>query len=442
MAACLVLQGALWANPVVVDSVSLDDGKNLTLEQCLAYVLDHANSISSANEKIRSHAHRLSAAKKEYLPKFLADVNFGMDQHFDPVVFSSAGVEVPIFWSPLNVERKIAQSDLNSSKLELETARQKLAAETKEAYFHSLYARKLIRALQDSIRQLEGHRKVIELLYGAGRALKVDILKVQAQLNREQIRLEKAYADQRYYDSLLNNLLDLDLNHTLNLTDESFIPLALTLDECYQIAEAENPMEGIFSEKANRAKLEVDRVKRSTLKNLKMFGKVQRQIASYVNQNEQDHLIFGLNGNLGLWDWYQNRQFVKEKQSSYESDLKEIQDERNRLKIQVKRSYEELDIAETEVQAAWRLMNTLDEEYLAQKVRFEQGMIKTEDLLSTQTMLSKARADYEKAVLERQVAKRELYQSMGVFETAQHEGRGLTLNDQEFLNPLAKKSFN
>ena len=436
------LEGTLGAEPLMIDSIALDDGRRLNLEQCLVYVLEHANSISSAKEKIRSHAHRLSAAKREYLPKLLADVNFGVDQRMEPVVFSSAGLELPVFWAPLNVEKKIAKSNLKVAHYELEALRNKLSTQVKEAYYHSLYARKLIKALQDSIFQLEKHEKVIDLHFHAGKALKVDVLKIQTQLNRERNKLEKTYADQRYYDSLLNNLLDLDLNETLHLEDVSFQPLALTLEECYPIAEAQNPAERIFTERTEKAKLEVARVKRSSLKNLRVFGKFQRQIASYVNSGDQDNFVFGINGNLGLWDWFQNRQYVKEKQSNYESEIKEIQDDRNQLKIELKRNYEELDIAEGEVATAVQMLTALEEEYRTQVVRFDFGAIRTDDLLATQSLLSKTKAEYEKAISERNTAKAKLYEMMGVSETSREEGRGLVhLSDQDFLNLVAKKSF-
>lgn len=414
----------------------------LTLQECIDYAVKHADSVLAAAENQKAAGYRYSASKRKYLPEAYIDGNAGVNTRGESVIYTSANVVLPLNWGTLNADRRLAKNNMERTAGDRDLKVNDAILAVKDAYFHSLYAEHAVMNLVGSLYQLEGHLKVVNALYRSGNALKVDILKVQAQFNQEKTKLRKALGDQKYFKSFLNQLLHREMDEDFRLVEQPFLPLAFSLKDSYHVAEQHNPLFKILAAKKQEADLQVQKAKWSFIRQLGLVGKYQRQDASYVAPTDQNQWTLGFAGNVNVWDWGRTLQEVHEKQATARAELHNIDDEIAKHRIQIKRLYEDLLISEQSVHAAREMVRVLEEEYAAQKVRFQNGMIKTQDLLVTQAFLIQAHLDYEELLLERNISKARLQGFVGVPDTRAYEGGGLKLSDPELLDLIARKAFN
>ena len=437
-------QTLFWGQPEFPVSTEILTQKTptLTLDECIDYAVKHADSVLAAAENQKAAGYRYSASKRKYLPEAYVDGNAGYNTQGESVVYASANVMLPLTWGPLNADRRLAKNNLERTTRDLDLKVNDAILAVKDAYFHSLYAEHAVMNLVGSLYQLEEHLKVVNALYRSGNALKVDILKVQAQFNQEKTKLRKALGDQKYFKSFLNQMLHREMDEDFHLVEQPFLPLAFSLKDAYQVADQHNPLFKILAAKKQEADLQVQKAKWSFIRQFGVVGKYQRQEASYVAPEDQNQWTLGLAGNINVWDWGRNLQEIREKEATARAELHNIDDEIAKHRIQIKRLYEDLLISEQSVQAAREMVRVLEEEYAAQKVRFKNGIIKTQDLLITQAFLIQAHLDYESLLLERNISKARLQGFTGVPDTRPYEGGGLKLNDTELLDLIARKAFN
>lgn len=143
---------------------------------------------------------------------------------------------------------KEGELGLDIAKLKTQRKWETMKLDVIKAYYDALEAKKQIGVYQDTVDKYAKHLTNVEQLYSAGSKAKIDVLRSQVELSNAQQSLIKG---QNSYDnslSKLHNLLYLDYNEPIELTDD-FVYESFTSDVSSCVAAA----------MANRKELQIDK---------------------------------------------------------------------------------------------------------------------------------------------------------------------------------------
>lgn len=416
-------------------------GPSLNLRQCMAYAGKHAPEVLSARDQIKAQSHRVKASKKDYLPKAVADLNVGLNQELDPRIFSSAGFDMPLFWAPIRAEIRLAENRLTESRYQEEAAVHQATLTVVSAYHQLLYRQRIVTLVEDMVRQLEEKNRVIEALFDAGRALRVDKLKIESALWEVKMKLEGARTGRDESAFQFAALLGRKPSRNVVLQEQAYLPLPFTLKEVYRLAGSHSPRLKILDAQLKEIELKSKKEKWSAVKDLNFSVRAQRQDASYVNPRDQNEVVAGIRGGMDLFDWGKKKAERTAEFYEHSAETRDLEQARNEFKMEIKNQYEELRMHEFQARSAWQSIQALQAEYQAELVRFNHGLIKVQDLLTTHAYLSRALLNYEKEQFERHLTKAQLLALMGVWDISKYAKPDLHPKDPDLLRILMRRAF-
>ena len=153
---------------------------------------------------------------------------------------SSAGLtaKLPIYTGGKN-EAAIdsAAIGIDSSRLQTERKREDIRLDVIKAYYDVLEAQKTVKVDQESVDNYQAHLTNVQQLFSAGSKARIDVLRSSVELSNARQTLIKAQNTYEVNMSTLRNLLRLDRNEPLTLTEDfSFVAFQPGMDACIDYA--------------------------------------------------------------------------------------------------------------------------------------------------------------------------------------------------------------
>ena len=130
-----------------------------------------------------------------------------------------------------------AEIGIDAARLRTERAREDLRLSVIEAYYNVLEAQKRIEISQETVEKYQAHLTNVEQLFTAGSKARLDVLRSSVELTNARQSLLKAENDHAVKMYTLKNLLRLDANEELVLTEDfKFVPFHPGMDACVDYA--------------------------------------------------------------------------------------------------------------------------------------------------------------------------------------------------------------
>ncbi|MCJ7595823.1 MAG: TolC family protein [Desulfobacterales bacterium] len=128
------------------------------------------------------------------------------------------------------LRRRMAETGLEIHELDRRTVENILVESVIHAYFNALAAKDFIRIARESVRTVEEQRRVVEVRYRAGGALKSDLLSLEVRSAQSQEDLVRAENNASLSLASLAGLLGLDPDTPFTLRDREDVPAKLPED--------------------------------------------------------------------------------------------------------------------------------------------------------------------------------------------------------------------
>lgn len=398
----------------------------LTLQECLQKARNNNPALKSAAWDISLAQENLRLANSSSYPKIDAQAGYTMQLAPQAVIISgrTAETQEPDFafaglaanytlydFGRRNSKKMQATAAVDASTQLFESKLSDAVLLVIETWFGILETDKLIKAADDEVTQVTGHRRVAQVLYEEGVVTRNDVLQADVRLAAARQKLLK-FKNQRENGWLLLNFLtgsepgyraEMDKSATLTTDLKAGNDLAVTISKRHDIRALQHGVEA--------SNYEVSESKSN------FFPELYTRLALDYVQNDKVREQAIMSATLGikfnLFDGFAStatREKAIKNRSRIQDNLR-LAREQARLEIESARndaavSKERISVAETAI--------TQSEENLRiNQERYRERVGTATEVLDAQTLVTQTRSDYHQACYEYQVATARLKRATG-----------------------------
>ena len=415
----------------------------LTLDEAVSLALQHNWNVKNFVLEAQKYDFQVSTARSRRKPQFQFSMLGGeLLQPFDftfqkgvfgtypgvgPIPGTNAKVHTPAVFTtyltgsidqPLTQQYKIGlgihatELGRDIAREDVRAERQKIAAEVRSAYLHLVATQATVDAALEAVKTLEEAERVTTQYEAEKKALRGDVLDVEARLAKSRYDLsvtEDGLVTQR---EALNQLLGRDVATPFRV---DIIPEQdasdLTLDSARQEALANRPENRQARLKEKQAEYDRRLAKAEYIPDLSL--EVRYQGINNVQVLPQNVATAGFSLTWEPFDWGRRHNKVVEASKTIEQARNGIQETESQVSVEVGAKYRKWQEASLLLKAS-----RTDHEAAAEKLRVTSNKYKQQasllkDLLEAQARSSETNAQYQEAVSSYWSAIAELRKAMG-----------------------------
>ncbi len=329
-------------------------------------------------------------------------MDFDPDKLNDPKSISNFGTKVEVQQPIINMDavyqKKAGEVKADVLNIKTERTKEYIQFELKKAYMMLQLAYKMVETLENAKTTTLANKKVMDNYYKNGLIQKSEVLYMDVRVSEIESQIQTAKSNVR------------------NASD--YLYFLLNEDSQGKVLQPTEPLEYRGSLHPEEIKLNTNR------KDLQAYNK-SLEAYDWLIKSSKSRFLPRLNA-FGSWEMYDNKiaQFdangylvglqlswnvfdglkSKSEQEKYKSELTKAQTEiqqytkQSELELsKASRSVEDADSRITFTQKAWEQSK---EAYRIRKNRYDQGLEKSADLLSAETLMSQKELEYQQAIFE------------------------------------------
>ncbi|MBS1573608.1 MAG: TolC family protein [Bacteroidetes bacterium] len=391
--------------------------------------LDQNLQIRLAEKEIQLAQTELLAARAAYLPNITASysfintnsplmafgtklnqariemMDFNPDLLNNPKSINNFNTKIEVQQPIINMDavymKKAGEVKTEVLKIQAERTKEYIRFELKKAYGMLQLAYKMQETLEKAKQTTLTNKKVIENYFNNGMIQKSDVLYMQVRVSEIDSQLQMAKSNIQNASDYLFFLLDQDkTNKILKPTDalefqEFFSNNTTNISDRKDVQAYQKSLEAYdFMEKASQSKF---------LPRLNAFGSFEMNDKKISSFNGNGYMA-GLQLSWNVFDGLKS----KSEQEKYKAEKLKSQTE---IEVYTKKSLLEISKAQTQIvdteakvnfsKQAWEQSQ---EAYRIRKNRYDQGLEKSADLLTAETLMSQKELEMQQAIFEHYTA--------------------------------------
>lgn len=352
-------------------------------------------TVMNTNSPLNAFGFKLNQSRiamEDFNPELLNDPKSITD--FGPKI----EIQQPIINRDGVYQKKAGTVKTEVLKIKQQRTEEYLRLELSKAYYGLQLAYKILNTLENAKVTTLANKKVIDNYFANGLVQKSDVLYMEVRVNEIESQIQYAKSGIRNASDYLFLLLNEDS------TGKIFKPAEeLVYEEILQNDD--------FSLNANRKDLQayqksleaydwmIKSSKSKFLPRLNAFG-------SFEIHDNKPHEFDGKGYLVGLqlsWNFFDGLK-SKSEQAAYQADYNrakaEIEQYTQQSELELKTVYRQIQDASAKVELAERALAQSREAYRIRKNRYDQGLEKSADLLTAETLTAQKELEYHQAVYE------------------------------------------
>ncbi|MEW6067119.1 MAG: TolC family protein [Nitrospirota bacterium] len=404
-----------------------------TLSEVIGYAMKNNPTVILSQKNIQSEAVGIKAAKAAKMPK--VDFNTGVTRYRYPTAITPItgspleGADFPDFDNTLydigavfrlslykggQLDRGVLIAEMKKAIAEdnYRLSRQELVFNLSNVYYKIAQLEKLLEANEATVKQLESHKKDVELFIIAGTVPQVELLKTELELSHAKERslfvrnnLESAY-------ELLKTLMGIDdMNRKISVVHET-------------VNDNESPIEEniikAFSDRPDyRAIMKKQKVIEERIKYAEGKGFPDIYLAGEYTDKAGEDLTFKENWALALrltipiFDGGS----IKTEAEREKIELEKVKEDERALRLEIIREIKDAHInienARERIKVSNKAIETAKENLRIERLKYETGAGTSTDVIDAQTSVLRADTDYYQAVFDKNIAITSLKKAIG-----------------------------
>jgi outer membrane protein len=400
----------------------------ITISEGLRFATDNNRliKIASFNKDIASTDTLV--AKSKLLPSLNASFSQTYLAHQPGAVFDSRsaflsqkdylsyGINLyqTIYDFGANISRyESSKTVLDVTKLDLVRIRNLVALDFINTYFDLLETEKMILVAQKEVEGFEEHLKVAQSLYTEGVITKNDLLQAEVMLSDARQRLLTIKNRRSTNASKMNNILARPINAEIQVIDVPMnVSEALELEKAWKTAETERSEIMIIDHELKILDLQGTATKSEYYPKLFAQGGYNFTENRYQFPEGNWSLVLGMNVNLfsGGSTKAEVSKVIYRREQLLEQKRKLVDD----IKLEVEKSYLDLRNAMEKIRVTKDAASQAEENLRIHKIRYEEGIATSTDVVDAITLLATAETNSYRAVYELRRAQAELQFAIGL----------------------------
>jgi outer membrane protein len=424
------------AKTSVTDDVALQKIKKYDLTSIIDFALKNNPDMRNASKNMEIEQYETDIARANRMPRIDLGggvTRFRYDTYLTPMVVKSssgAGIDYPVYrrtiWDagvsfklPLfkggRLYRAVTVAEMKKTVAHdtYRMTRQELIYNLTSVYCKIVQLEKLLDANDQSVRQLESHKRNVELFLETGAVPKLDLLKTDVELshaieNRLTVKNNLAGTSE-----LLKVLMGVDdVNTEITVVHEE------TTDWAYP--DLEESMDRAFSGRPDYAAVRKkklimeERVKMAEGKRLPEISAAGEYTAKAGNQTSfKENWNYGVRFTIPFFDGGSIRAEIKKERA----ELEKVKEEERALKLlinqEVRNAHLYISNALERIEVAGKAIESAQENLKVETLKYNTGAGTSTDVIDAQTALLRAETDHYQALFDRETAFASLKKAIG-----------------------------
>ncbi len=371
---------------------------HITMDKAVELALENNLDLKSKRKQAEEMEQNIKIANALKNPQFQSNFLMGKVTRGNSSQF---GLAVPIEVSKRGIRKKIAQKDLDIIQKEIKAKELDLKIEVMRNYFYILYAKSVVKILQDREKLFKEMQSIAEQHPKNSSNYKLDVLHSQMKYQKQVVFLNRAKANLLSAQFELNNSLNIKdseilydtvepslFANNLSILDLNLMPYqeieATAMKYSYSLSIAQDNIQ--------RSEQEVTNEKHKRIPDITVGGGYAYQTAHQTGSGALPGAYVGVNADIPLFYFYTpevNRAKIVLERSKIDKDSFE-----NHLKYALKEDYNKFKYAKINVtyyQDILKESNTILEEH---KKRYQKGQSSLLNLLQVENMHQETLRDY------------------------------------------------
>ena len=313
-----------------------------------------------------------------------------------------------------NISRyEASKKVLDVTQLDISRTRNLVALDFINTYFDLLETEQMVVIAQKEVERFESHLKEAQSLYSEGVITKNDLLQADVLLSDSKQRLLSMRNRRAVTASSLNNILARPLQSEIQVVDvPADAPEIIELEKAWDTAEKDRSEIKIIDQELRILDLQETVSKSEYFPTLFAQGGYNYVENRYMFPSNNWSLIFGIHLNVfsgGSTRAEVSKVLYRREQLS-EQKRKLLED----IHLEVEKSYLDLKNALEKIQVTKDAVSQAEENLRINRVRYEEGIGTSTDVVDAITLLANAETNYYRATYELKRARAGLQYGMGL----------------------------
>ncbi|MEO9477436.1 MAG: TolC family protein [Cyclobacteriaceae bacterium] len=358
-------------------------------------------SISASHTAIVT-TNPLMAFGSKLNQEILTPADFDPNLLNDPDRTENYATQIEVLQPLINVDgiyqRQAAKSKMEAYGLQAERTKEYLELEVSKAYMQLQLAYKAVEVMQQANATAQANLKMVNDFYDQGMLQKTDLLDVQVRVGEVSNHLQAARSNVQnasdYLAFLMNESGGAQIYapaDKLNGTIEAVV-FDVSLSESRKDIQAMDKSSEAYEKMLQSGKM-------TFLPRLNAFGSYQMYDDKLFGTNAQGYLI-GAQLSWTLFDGYKSIGQLQKSKIEFQKAEAEADQYKAKSQMELNAAYRQLKDAENKTGNASLALEQSQEAYKIRKDRFEEGLVKTSDLLMSETQMYQKELEYLQTVFE------------------------------------------
>lgn len=418
------------------NSSSVSQGNRYNLASIISYALKNNPGLKMAEKDIESEKYGIDSAKADRIPRIDLGggiTRFRYDTYLTPAVITApigAGTDFPVarrtiwdtgvsFKLPLfrggrlyrtvqiaEMKKALAQDSYRMNK-------QDLVYNLTSVYYKIVQFEKLLQAADQSVKQLESHKKNVELFLKTGTVAKLELLKTDVELSHamENRLIVKNNLSSAY--ELLKALMGMDSMDTeISILSENTMDRPWpSLEESMEIAFLQRSDYKAVVKKRLIGEERVKVAEGKRLPDIFATGEYVAKAGDYTAFKENWN--YGVRFTMPLFDGGLIRAEINKEKVAVEKTKEEERAIRLLVNREVRDAHLNITNARERIEVTQMAIESSRENMRIELLKYDTGSGTSTDVIDAQTALLRAETDYYQALFDRETALAYLKKAIG-----------------------------
>ena len=429
----------LWVVPVR----SENNPKVFTLEESLQQAFKESPQIKAAQEAVQAAGFKQKQAKTGFFPKLGTQYSYNYQNQAPTITIPAQDnglipqstltlgsqnnyafyvtMDQPIFTGlALTRTYELAGLGLDISKIKLEEERLTLASKVKEAFLNILGAQKIRLVAEQTVLQIADHVRSAQDFYNVGLIPLNDLLKSEVQLADARQNLVRAQHGVLSAQANFNTLLRISLDRETEVQDIlKYQSYSKDLEECQTEATQKRPEIREIETQIDIAEKNIQLAKSEYSPQVALQSRYIKQgdnptvSGSPFVQSDNWDVTAVIKWNF--WEWGRTHYLVQERIMQRQQVKESLTQIKDLIRLEVKEAYLSLREAEKNIGVAEKTIEQAEENFRINKIRYQEQVATSLEVLDAQTLLAQAKNNYYQALYAYNIYYSRLLKAMGTW---------------------------
>lgn len=372
----------------------------LSIEEAVDLAMEQNTSLQITQQGERTAAAKLKSARGANSFSVGVNGNLSRNKPEDESAkdSTSGGVtaKIPLYTGGKNQANiKSGELGVDVAALTTERARENLRLDVIKSYYNVLEADKTVQIDSESVDRYKVHLANVQQMYEAGTKAKLDVLRSSVELSNAEQTLIKAQNTYEVDVAALKNLLRLDQNEPVTLTDDfSFVLFSPTLENCLDYAFLHHKALIIDDYKLKQEELAIVAARSGWLPSLNASASADLTQKLRPDRESSHAYSAGLSANWNVFDSGVTSAAIDTAKTNRDVALLTLQRDREDVDYQLRQAYYNMREAEKRFISTKAAVSEAEENYFITREKYRVGQGILLDVLDAQVALSTANLNF------------------------------------------------